>query len=471
MDKKQSDPTEQVLNLTLEIILLLTGEDYFVVKKSGERATNRSLQVVEGTCRVLTDVHLPLPQSMTHKPHSKQRILELTNKIIELLTEEVPIRCQDITVHFSMEEWEYLEGNKDLYKDVMMENEQPLTSLGLPTGSTNEYLPMQIQEDQYREDLTNPDIYSPTDQIQQGPSHITEEPHSCEGRSLIESTQQYPFTYVKEDPVSCNGGTLTDQNNCAATYSHALQYEFTYIEEEPSTCDGGNFKYQNNTPLDHTHRYLPSHNKDETVLLDGDSLTNPNIYEVKDHSSQCSSHVNEDPAPCRGANHYLSTYVKDGKNPDTNSPESQSVANDHISVQYSCSECKKCFWSMAELVSHQGIHTAAKLLQSGTHVFTTAIVHAPPEPPVKHKLLTCSKCGRTFYTKSSLVGHMKTHWKVNHLQNETYKCDQCGKCFLSKSLLNMHLRLHFGERPYACSTCGERFMRTCDLGKHQRKHQ
>ncbi|XP_073518074.1 uncharacterized protein [Phyllobates terribilis] len=92
---------ERILHLTLEILFRLTGE------------------------RLITG---PPPHPLIHEDINDQKILELIYKMIELLTGEVPIRCQDVAVYFSMEEWEYLEGHKDLYRDIMMEVPQPLTS-------------------------------------------------------------------------------------------------------------------------------------------------------------------------------------------------------------------------------------------------------------------------------------------------------------------------------------------------------
>ncbi|XP_075692556.1 uncharacterized protein LOC142659892 isoform X2 [Rhinoderma darwinii] len=118
--------TEQILNLTLEIIYLLTGEDYTVVKKSGECVAPNSYPNVSGGWSE-SQGPIMVPPALIQERSHERKILEITNKIIQMLTGEVPIRCQDITVYFSMEEWEYLEGHKDQYKDVMTEDHRPLT--------------------------------------------------------------------------------------------------------------------------------------------------------------------------------------------------------------------------------------------------------------------------------------------------------------------------------------------------------
>ncbi|XP_073506923.1 gastrula zinc finger protein XlCGF66.1-like [Phyllobates terribilis] len=129
MNKDRDKMVERIINLTLEIIFHLTGEDYTVVKKtSSDRCQT---PVSEGRGGTLSPIPGPPPHSRIHEDINDQKILELTNKMIELLTGEVPIRCQDVTVYFSMEEWEYLEGHKDRYKEVMMEEHRPRTSPGL----------------------------------------------------------------------------------------------------------------------------------------------------------------------------------------------------------------------------------------------------------------------------------------------------------------------------------------------------
>ncbi|XP_073445222.1 uncharacterized protein [Dendrobates tinctorius] len=134
MDMDRDKMAERILHLTLEILFRLTGEDYTVVKKtSSDRCQN---PVSEGWGRPLSPITGPPPHPLIHEDINDQKILGLIYKMIELLTGEVPIRCQDVAVYFSMKEWEYLEGHRDLYKNVIMEVPQPLTSPDLSSKRT-----------------------------------------------------------------------------------------------------------------------------------------------------------------------------------------------------------------------------------------------------------------------------------------------------------------------------------------------
>ncbi|XP_077321556.1 uncharacterized protein LOC143955366 [Lithobates pipiens] len=72
MEEDRSHMTEKILNLTLEIIYLLTGERFPLVK-SGDHMT----------------ITVPPCDSLKPERHNMEKILEVTKKMMELLTGEV----------------------------------------------------------------------------------------------------------------------------------------------------------------------------------------------------------------------------------------------------------------------------------------------------------------------------------------------------------------------------------------------
>ncbi|PIO24175.1 hypothetical protein AB205_0069140, partial [Aquarana catesbeiana] len=89
-DKDQSHMMERIIDLTVEIIYLLTGEGNTVVKKtSGEYVTSSRHHCVSEEQRG-TPRHITVPSSVFLTPLcDKKKILEVTKKMMELLTGEV----------------------------------------------------------------------------------------------------------------------------------------------------------------------------------------------------------------------------------------------------------------------------------------------------------------------------------------------------------------------------------------------
>ncbi|XP_075704602.1 uncharacterized protein LOC142709515 [Rhinoderma darwinii] len=274
MKTEKNKMSEKILNLTLEIICLLTGEDYTVLRKtSGKYVTPRSR-------------------------NNGKKILDLTNKIIELLSGEVPIRCQDVAVYFSMEEWEYIEGHKDLYKDVMMEDLRNRT----PPGKRDLYKDVMMEEHRNRTPSGKKDLYKdvmmedhrnrtppgkrdPCKDVMMEDHRNRTSPVGDEKKDHNEelNTSAPSLRDLREKDGEINGN-VQDIERCPTGLE---EYEPVRVAAEES-----NSRIMEEAAISTMTQY-PSNNIEEKPLCDGENCTSSNFYVPVDRMMCGSSHFME----------------------------------------------------------------------------------------------------------------------------------------------------------------------------------
>ncbi|KAM8923965.1 LOW QUALITY PROTEIN: uncharacterized protein RCH25_008711 [Pelodytes ibericus] len=468
MKKSRTMMSEGILDLTLEILYLLTGEDYMVVKKSGEKdPASHSPCMSEGSRK---------PQNPSMKPpshSSDQKILELTNKIIQLLTGEVPIRCEDVTVYLSMEEWEYLEGHKDLYKDVMMETHQTSSSLDLPKHQKK---PEGFYHNTYSEhpETDNKGVLgtSPREKCKyrfqartresssvSEPSALPENAKASDSniyQSPERSAVQPPSTDQKEECVSSEEEeeeeeeeeNLSDSEIYSPTEDTETEYNTIIIKEESAWEDEGNSDIYTHT--------LDSTRSNTTMYEDL-----PGTY----RHPPClqTMHKPDGPCSCTDCRRQLITNA-DLMRRQNGYHQSQHPAD----ISYPCYECGKCFSQESYLISHQKVHTEERPFSCsicGKSFGYRSYLNKHLRFHIGKKPFSCSDCGKKFYFKAHLVSHQRIH-----TGEKPFSCSECGKCFNRDSNLLRHQRIHTGEKPFLCSICGKCFSRDAYLVSHQRIH-
>ncbi|KAM4012848.1 gastrula zinc finger protein XlCGF66.1-like isoform 2-T2 [Anomaloglossus baeobatrachus] len=381
MDMDRDKMAERILHLTLEILFQLTGEDYTVVKKtSSERC---QAPVSEGWGRPLSPITGPPPHPPIHEDINDQKILKLTYKMIELLTGEVPIRCQDVTVYFSMEEWEYIEGHKDLYKDVMMEVPQPLTSPVLSSKRTTpERCPRPLlPQDCKQEDPDVPqDVFPPAlscDYIGSSDGNLISSEFKTDDESITHDTYEEHAVVPNIPPVLPWKSDLFKQvqkselsQNCQQnkSYSRDMEHEMAPTRKKPFSCSECGKCFIRKSQLTIHQR----------------------------------THTGEKPFSCPECGKCFTWKITLANHQKNHSGEKP----------FSCSECGKSYIQRSLLVRHQKIHTG-------------------------EKPFSCSECEKCFIQISDLVRHQKIH-----TGKKPFSCPECGKCFTRKSGLVYHQKNH-----------------------------
>ncbi|XP_077321841.1 uncharacterized protein LOC143955619 isoform X4 [Lithobates pipiens] len=449
MDKEQSQMAEKIINLTLEIIYLLTGESFPPVK-SGAQLT----------------ITVP-PLHSLNPERNNNKILEVTKKMMELLTGEVPIRCQDVTVYFSMEEWEYLEGHKDLYKDVMMDNQPPLTS---PDGSSNGNPPERCPRPLYSRDSTQ------------------------EGHTIPHHHQSEDLIPIKEEEETYVMGDQQPTKDFEMTMNNKLEQFFLDID-----TDGLNFRNTSEKHLLLSQDFvedngIPPYSPEvnaitHNIIHQGPyqlewsmNPSNPEETSDKSHTikpeknlSSRSIDTSTDPSNFKESSLGLeeaytgenSLCSRCGKS-FTNLSELLLHLKSHSSVTYTCSECWKSFPEKSELLKHQKSHMGDNLYpcsQCGKCFTQKGDLNRHQRVHTGERPFPCPDCGKYFAQKANLVTHKRIH-----TGERPYSCSECGKCFRDRGKLIVHEKIHTGERPYSCSVCGKCFIRKGGLLVHQRSH-
>ncbi|CAH2314645.1 zinc finger 300 isoform X1 [Pelobates cultripes] len=488
MTKDTKQMTERILNHALGIIFLLTGEEYVVVKKSS--------------------------------PHS-----------IHLLTGEVPIKCGDISIYFSMEEWDYIEGHKDIYQDVMIKGRQVSDASRSPkrrsTGTHDENVDPVFISEVPKNDKLNRDSEQVEVSVNTGAGDLTSD--------IVHSGEINEAPVVKSNPETkekqmdgdiCTGCSLvedssTNKDMFTKSQTEALSSDTTVEGDTISSCKITRELHTAHSSMDETvesenctSHGLKQESRTQTCALaqtvEQDSVTSHKFVDESWKMSSSLAHTVANTSrshdfqrgswtvPCTSdwsagggneASHGCKeeTQVVDCSLPCTVEGD---TTTSHA-FQGSSSWTVPCLWDRTADVdnsmshSYQGVSREHSPNESGSYE-SGNIISLPLSEHNMHLL------NERFVDGTIQNIHIKEEKSQDHEPTCTdpklKNCDKCGELFNSANSLLLHQRTHLGgdtcekqlptssnfflhqKMSCTCPVCGKWFSKRAHLLIHQRTH-